>query len=96
MLDSSSRDTETTKTPLPSRGGARNFDTILFLQLEAHFGLHAAAIPITSRPLTTMSIRLNGLFLENRRRRIFFPWKMGHVTPLRARGAIRESMHMGK
>ena len=42
-------------------GVARNFDTILFLQSEARSGLHAAVIPITSRPLSTMSIRLDGL-----------------------------------
>ncbi len=42
-------------------GVARNFDTILFLQSGARYGGRTTAIPITSRPLSTMPIRLDGL-----------------------------------
>ncbi|WP_258110600.1 hypothetical protein [Alicyclobacillus sp. SP_1] len=61
---------------------AGNFDTILFLQSGAHSGVHATAIPITSRPLSTMSIRLDGLSRNIAAGVFSSRRKTGRVAPL--------------
>lgn len=73
-------------------GVAGNFDTILFLQSEARSGLHAAVIPITSQPLSTMSIRLD-VYPGKPAQAYFLPVGRRAVSrPFRARGAIRTLM----